>query len=35
MPDSLKGTTYYVPGNNKNEQAFKAYWDAIKGRAKK
>ncbi len=32
LPDALVGTQYYVPGNNKNEQAYKAYWDAIKGK---
>ena len=32
LPDELVGTTYYEPGPNKNEQAAKAYWDAIKGR---
>lgn len=31
MPDILEGTKYYIPGNNKNEQSFKAYWDKIKG----
>ena len=30
LPDALKGTTYYVPGDNKTEQAFKTYWDHIK-----
>ena len=30
MPDGLRGRTYYVPGDNKNEQAYKAYWDKIK-----
>lgn len=32
LPDVLKGTVYYEFGNNKNEQAFKHYWDAVKGR---
>ena len=32
LPEELVGTTYYEPGPNKNEQAAKAYWDAIKGR---
>ena len=32
LPDALVGTTYYVPADNKNEQAFKAYWDAVKKR---
>ncbi len=31
LPDALKNTTYYKPGSNKNEQAFKAYWSKIKG----
>ena len=31
LPDALAGTRYYVPGENKNEQAAKAYWDRIKG----
>lgn len=30
LPDSLVGTVYYTPGENKNEQAYKAYWDRIK-----
>lgn len=30
LPDELLGKTYYSYGNNKNEQAFKAYWDRIK-----
>ncbi len=30
LPDAIKDKVYYVPGNNKNEQAYKAYWDAIK-----
>ena len=34
LPDALAGTTYYVPADNKNEQAFKAYWDAVKKRRK-
>ena len=28
----LKNTTYYEWGDNKNEQAAKAYWEKIKGR---
>ena len=32
LPDSLKGTKYYEFGDNKNEQAFKIYWDKIKGK---
>ena len=31
LPDALRGRVYYHPGDNKNEQAYKAYWDAIKG----
>lgn len=34
LPDTLKDRVYYVPGNNKNEQAFAAYWDAVKKRGK-
>lgn len=30
LPDALKNTTYYTYGENKNEQAAKAYWDKIK-----
>ncbi|MBQ8612152.1 MAG: replication-associated recombination protein A [Oscillospiraceae bacterium] len=33
LPDNLVGTTYYEWGENKTEQAAKAYWDAVKGRA--
>lgn len=32
MPDDLLGTIYYEYGNNKSEQAAKAYWDIIKGK---
>ncbi|MBR6337209.1 MAG: replication-associated recombination protein A [Ruminococcus sp.] len=32
LPDSLKDKTYYTYGENKTEQASKAYWDKIKGR---
>lgn len=32
LPDALKDRVYYVPADNKNEQAFKAYWDAVKKR---
>ena len=32
LPDDLVGKTYYEYGNNKTEQAAKAYWDAIKGK---
>ena len=31
LPDALKDRVYYHYGPNKNEQAFKAYWDHIKG----
>ena len=31
MPDALLGKQYYFYGDNRNEQAAKAYWDAIKG----
>ena len=30
LPDALKDAHYYEYGDNKNEQAFKAYWDRIK-----
>ena len=30
LPDSLEGRHYYEYGDNKNEQAAKAYWDKIK-----
>lgn len=30
LPDVLKNKNYYEFGPNKNEQAFKAYWDKIK-----
>ena len=30
MPDALAGVRYYEYGQNKNEQAAKAYWDKIK-----
>jgi putative ATPase len=33
LPDILVGTQYYEFGNNKTEQAFKAYWEAIKKRS--
>lgn len=32
LPDALVGRTYYEWGDNKNEQAAKAYWDKIKNR---
>jgi putative ATPase len=31
LPDALKDAVYYEFGDNKNEQAFKTYWDRIKG----
>lgn len=31
LPDVLKDRKYYEFGDNKNEQAYKAYWDKIKG----
>ena len=34
MPDILKDTVYYIPGENKNEQAAKDYWDKIKNNKK-
>ncbi len=30
LPDNLKDTTYYTPGDNKNEAAFADYWKKIK-----
>ena len=30
LPDDLRGTKYYEYGDNRNEQAAKAYWDEIK-----
>ena len=32
LPDDLVGARYYTYGDNKIEQAAKAYWDAIKGK---
>ena len=31
LPDAIKNRQYYVPGDNKNEQAFAQYWKKIKG----
>ena len=31
LPDNLVGTVYYEYGDNKNEQAARAYWEKIKG----
>ena len=33
LPDALKNTRYYEWGDNKTEQAAKAYWEKIKGRS--
>ena len=30
LPDEIKNVKYYIPGMNKNEQAFKKYWEKIK-----
>lgn len=30
LPDGVKDAVYYEPGMNKNEQAYKAYWEKIK-----
>lgn len=32
LPDALSGAQYYQYGDNKTEQAAKAYWDRVKGR---
>lgn len=32
LPDAIKNRVYYSYGDNKNEQAFKAYWDRIKNK---
>ena len=31
LPDVLNGTRYYTFGDNKTEQAARAYWARIKG----
>ena len=31
LPDELEGTVYYEFGDNKNEQAARAYWEKLKG----
>lgn len=31
LPDAIQDAVYYTYGDNKNEQAAKAYWDKIKG----
>ncbi|MFR5875131.1 MAG: replication-associated recombination protein A [Eubacterium sp.] len=33
LPDKIKNAHYYEFGSNKNEQAFKAYWDKIKSKS--
>ena len=30
LPDNLRDAQYYTPGDNKNEQAFTAYWQQIR-----
>lgn len=35
LPIPLKGVKYYEFGDNKTEQGYKAYWDAVKERRKK
>ena len=32
LPDAIRDRRYYEYGDNKNEQAFKAYWDRIKNK---
>lgn len=32
LPEEIKNVKYYAFGDNKNEQAAKAYWDKIKGK---
>ncbi len=32
LPETLKDTVYYTPGDNKNEAAFAEYWSKIKGK---
>lgn len=32
LPDILKNARYYEFGDNKNEQAFREYWERVKGR---
>lgn len=31
LPDKIKNEKFYIPAENKNEQATKEYWDKIKG----
>ncbi len=33
LPDGVKDSVYYVPGNNKNEQAYRSYWANIKNKS--
>ena len=35
LPENMKNVKYYEYGDNKSEQAFKAYWDAVKSRREK
>ena len=32
LPDAVKNAKYYEYGDNKTEQAAKAYWERIKGK---
>lgn len=32
LPDTIKDRKYYVPGNNKHEQASKEFWESVKGK---
>ncbi len=32
LPDKIKNEKFYIPGENKNEQATKEYWEKIKGK---
>ncbi|MBE6763575.1 MAG: replication-associated recombination protein A [Ruminococcaceae bacterium] len=34
LPDVLKDTVYYTPGDNKTEQGFAAYWQTVKAKYK-
>jgi len=34
LPDDLKDTVYYTPGDNKTEQGFAAYWQTVKAKYK-
>ena len=35
LPDNIKNKKYYEYGDNKSEQKFKEYWEAVKGKTKK